>query len=118
MNKKFILITVLCIVTILVTGLFYAYATEDSQNAVYQMGDVNKDGLVNTDDAQEILAIYAENQTNGDGEDTYIKYGDLDKDGIVDATDASFLLKYIAVKTADASGEYGFEDFESEYINK
>lgn len=73
-------------------------------------GDINCDGIVNTEDTFMILKYYA--KENGGAGITFsdtdieniIKYGDLTADGKIDAADAAEIIS-IAVKTLDVNGD-------------
>ncbi len=60
--------------------------------SVYQMGDVNMDGIVSNADATEILNIIANNIQSSE-EVQYI--ADIDGDGTIEAGDAALLLRSI-----------------------
>lgn len=73
-------------------------------------GDINCDGIVNTEDTFMILKYYA--KENGGAGITFsdtdieniIRYGDLTTDGKIDAADAAEIIS-IAVKTLDVNGD-------------
>lgn len=64
-------------------------------------GDVNADGVINAEDATEILKYAAKNGTGGSGitqeeHDRFLTYGDVSGDGVVNANDATGILRYAA----------------------
>ncbi|MGN0676491.1 MAG: dockerin type I domain-containing protein [Ruminococcus sp.] len=73
-------------------------------------GDINCDGIVNTEDTFMILRYYAEESigasiTFSDTDiENIIRYGDLTADGKIDAADAAEIIS-IAVKTLDVNGD-------------
>ncbi len=78
----------------------YEYAVENGFSFVeiYDYGDVNGDGSVDSSDATNILKEYAALSTGGQsgfsGEQT--ARADIDKSGTVDSSDASRVLEYYA----------------------
>lgn len=56
-------------------------------------GDVNRDGVINANDALILLKVSAKILESSDD---YLKYGDLNQDGILDAEDALIILKISA----------------------
>ena len=63
----------------------------------YLLGDVTRDGIVDSSDASELLSLYAQMSTGGDpiSEDT-LKIADVNFDGMADSSDASLILEYYA----------------------
>ena len=94
---------------LLCTGtVFSSVSAEES----YLRGDVNKDGLVRTEDAVYILYYY--NGVVMDDESHYLEHfekhnvtidavlaSDINEDGVVDCDDAVFILKYYAISILD-----------------
>lgn len=79
-------------------------------NPDYNLGDPNKDGLVDAVDASYILALYASIST-GNAEPTEFEWNtcDVNKDGFIDAVDASNILAYYAyVSTGGSNSLEGF----------
>ncbi len=61
------------------------------------IGDINKDGVVDSSDASEILMLYAQVSTGGDDVSDETKaVADINDDGLVDSSDASLILEYYA----------------------
>lgn len=69
------------------------------------IGDVNDDGMVDSNDATAILAEYSSSSTGGERTftDKQMKAGDVNKDGFVDSGDASGVLMYYAFAQTDGS---------------
>ncbi len=63
----------------------------------YLLGDVNRDGTVDSNDASELLSMYAQMSTGGEpiSEET-LKIADVNFDGMADSSDASLILEYYA----------------------
>ena len=63
----------------------------------YLLGDVNRDGTVDSNDASELLSMYAQMSTGGEAisEET-LKIADVNFDGMADSSDASLILEYYA----------------------
>ena len=61
-------------------------------NKEYELGDVNKDGNITTDDVNLILSYY---NGNASLTDIQIKAADINKDGEVDTIDALKIQRYI-----------------------
>ncbi|HBB71542.1 MAG TPA: hypothetical protein DCZ71_02925, partial [Ruminococcus sp.] len=61
-------------------------------------GDVNSDGMVDSNDASMVLEEYSRLSTGGDGVfgDKEKSVGDVNGDGIIDSNDASAILEYYA----------------------
>lgn len=59
-------------------------------------GDLTGDGAVDSSDASEVLAVYANGATGGTVTDETKSIGDINKDGLVDSSDASLILEYYA----------------------
>lgn len=84
-------------------------------------GDVNGDGIVNSDDYFMVLEYYAKKETGRldeiSAEDTekILKYGDLTGDGEVDATDASQICE-ISAKTLDVNGDGKVDVYDALYV--
>jgi len=76
----------------------------------YLTGDVNCDGIINSEDAQLILEYYAKNNTGKlyemDSTDieNIVKYGDVNGDGEINASDAAQVY-VIEEKNADINGD-------------
>ena len=64
----------------------------------YQLGDVNKDGKINAQDATLILKYVAKKATLTDEQ---LLLADTDKDGKIKASDAVRILKYVAKKISE-----------------
>jgi len=82
---------------------FYSFAEE------HITGDINGDGIVNSDDFYLILQYYKESVTGNvildeNMRENAVKYGDMNGDGNIDAIDASFVCK-IAEETLDVNGD-------------
>lgn len=61
------------------------------------IGDINKDGAVDSSDASEVLMLYAQVSTGGgDISDEIKSVADINGDGLVDSSDASLILEYYA----------------------
>ena len=78
---------------------------------VSNLGDINDDGLVNSEDASIALEAYSKSSTGADHGLTDMEFeaGDIDKNGIINSTDASYILAYYA--HLSTSGTLCFEDF-------
>ena len=61
----------------------------------FLLGDVNKDGKIDSTDASAVLAEYAASQTGGELT-LYIDAADVNDDGLVNSSDASAILEYYA----------------------
>ena len=68
------------------------YIKEAPQSA----GDLTNDGIVDSSDASEVLAVYARVSTGGSADDNTKTVADINKDGLVDSSDASLILEYYA----------------------
>lgn len=83
----------------LVTGKF-------SLEPNYMLGDVDNDGIINSNDAAAILIASARKGASTRAaapseKDDYLKlYGDVDENGIVNASDSAVILQYSALKGA------------------
>lgn len=87
---------------------------------VYTHGDVNRDGLVNGEDAQAALELYVDTrvaklrnyQTKAE-----VFTGDVDGDGLVLVMDAQLLLRYDAEYTTKGPAEVGtLEEYVARYL--
>lgn len=84
-------------------------------------GDVNCDGIVNSDDCFMILEYYAKkemgklDEISADDIEKILKYGDLTGDGEVNSADASKICE-IAVKTLDVNGDGNVDVYDALYI--
>ena len=58
--------------------------------SVGKCGDINKDGIVNADDAADAIEIF---KTNAQTKEN-IAVGDINNDGKVDAEDAALIIEY------------------------
>ena len=115
-----ILIGIILILTILACAVKSNAETEEpgvlEENAQeeFLLGDINKDGVVNAQDAKIVLRIYAERSVEGGPQPTeeQERLGDVNQDGILDARDASFILTY-ATDTAviDGGNEMTIQEF-------
>lgn len=67
-------------------------------SAAYALGDVNGDGLIDSNDASEVLKQYINISTGNNitWSAAQVKAADVNNDGFVDSTDASDLLGYYA----------------------
>ena len=63
---------------------YYITLNNDMLENVKKYGDINGDGVINTDDANEFGIAYRQG----------FELGDVDFDGSVDASDASYVLEY------------------------
>lgn len=65
---------------------------------IYESGDVNKDGVVNSSDASLVLNGYANFSSGNDFgfDDQQMTLADVTGDGIIDSSDASWILEYYA----------------------
>jgi len=72
------------------------HSTEPAEGD-YLLGDVTRDGIVDSSDASELLSLYAQMSTGGEpiSEDT-LKIADVNFDGMADSSDASLILEYYA----------------------
>ena len=71
-----------------------SYLDSTFGKTVYELGDVNMDGVVNSYDAVLILR-YA---SDFDDDDFNLQYADIDKNGVVNSFDAVLLLQYVTSK--------------------
>lgn len=84
-------------------------------------GDINCDGIVNSDDCFMILEYYTKKETgkldeiSADDIEKILKYGDLNGDGEVNSADASQICE-IAVKTLDVNGDGKIDVYDALYI--
>lgn len=84
-------------------------------------GDINCDGIVNSDDCFMILEYYAKkemgklDEISADDIEKILKYGDLNGDGEVNSADASKICE-IAVKTLDVNGDGNIDVYDALYI--
>lgn len=84
-------------------------------------GDINCDGIVNSDDCFMILEYYTKKETgkldeiSADDIEKILKYGDLTGDGEVNSADASKICE-IAVKTLDVNGDGKIDIYDALYI--
>lgn len=84
-------------------------------------GDVNCDGIVNSDDCFMVLEYYAKkemgklDEISADDIEKILKYGDLTGDGEVNSADASKICE-IAVKTLDVNGDGNVDVYDALYI--
>lgn len=84
-------------------------------------GDINCDGIVNSDDCFMILEYYAKkemgklDEISADDIEKILKYGDLTGDGEIDATDASQICE-ISAKTLDVNGDGKVDVYDALYI--
>ena len=84
-------------------------------------GDINCDGIVNSDDCFMILEYYAKkemgklDEISADDIEKILKYGDLTGDGEVNSADASKICE-IAVKTLDVNGDGNVDVYDALYI--
>ncbi len=78
----------------------------------YLLGDVNNDGLIDSNDASLILAEYATTSTGGEKsfDDLTFKVADTNFDNLADSNDASNILSYYAY-AATASDPKTIEEF-------
>ena len=61
----------------------------------YSIGDVNKNGIVDSSDASEVLLAYADLSTGGGSISEELKaIADINKDDMIDSSDASLILEY------------------------
>jgi len=75
----------------------YAEANGIEFWAMRDFGDVNNDGLVDTDDAALILKTYANLMVSGgEAPEDYLIYGDIDGNGELNSDDAVAILKVYA----------------------
>ena len=85
-------------VSINVKGLVRANETMDvigdineyKNISVGKCGDINKDGIVNADDAADAIEIFKSNAQTKEN----IAVGDINNDGKVDAEDAALIIEY------------------------
>lgn len=84
-------------------------------------GDINCDGIVNSDDCFMVLEYYAKkemgklDEISADDIEKILKYGDLTGDGEVNSADASKICE-IAVKTLDVNGDGNVDVYDALYI--
>lgn len=78
----------------------------------YLLGDVNNDGLIDSNDASLVLAEYAATSTGGEKtfDDITFKVADTNFDNLADSNDASNILSYYAY-AATATESKTFEEF-------
>ncbi len=84
-------------------------------------GDINGDGIVNSDDFDLVLQYYTESVTGNvildeNMRENVLKYGDMNGDGNIDAVDASFVCD-IALKTLDVNGDGEINIDDAMYIH-
>ncbi|HBB72397.1 MAG TPA: hypothetical protein DCZ71_07295 [Ruminococcus sp.] len=82
----------------------------------FVLGDVNEDGLIDSGDASEILADYANVSTGGQSRfsEKQKKAADVNNDGVCDSGDASAILGYYAyVSTTSDTEKKSLEEFAS-----
>lgn len=95
---------------------------EDSEisnfSKVFQKGDVNNDGIIDTDDAKMALEIYSDcilakqrNETKGE-----IYRADVDKDNVVTIDDGITLLMFINEVSLDESKTLTLDAFLDSYL--
>ena len=72
-----------------------------------KLGDINGDSLIDSADASEVLAIYANASTGGTAEADKEKNtsADVNKDSLVDSNDASLILSYYAYVSTSSGDE-------------
>ena len=76
-----------------------------------KLGDINGDGMIDSNDASVVLEDYAKASTGGESEiDKTV--GDINSDGIVDSNDASIILAYYAA--VSTGKDIKLEDFLTE----
>ena len=94
--KKTAVIIPAAAAVLLTAGALSAAADEYAPTNIYSVGDVNGDGVVNSSDASEILAYYAQVSAGAETSLTpaQISNGDIDRNGALDAADASAVLSY------------------------
>ena len=86
-------------------------AEPDDPSGNSKLGDIDKDGFVDSTDASEILTVYAAIST-GDTDKIdpdLMKECDVNGDGSVDSSDASLILEYYAFTQTGGTGT--FEEF-------
>lgn len=79
----------------------------------YVLADANSDGIIDSNDATQILSAYAMLSTgNMSGlSDAHERAADVNLDGMIDSSDASLVLNYYAY--ASTGGDLSFEEFNS-----
>ena len=72
----------------------YKFVSLGQRPAEYQLGDVDRNGVINAVDASEVLSYYARISTKQEGGFTAIqkKAADTDENGLINAVDASCIL--------------------------
>ena len=75
------------------------------------LGDINGDGMIDSNDASVVLEDYAKASTGGES-DIDKTVGDINGDGIVDSNDASIILAYYAA--VSTGKDIKLEDFLTE----
>lgn len=84
-------------------------------------GDINCDGIVNSDDSFMVLDYYAKkmdgklDEISADDIEKILKYGDLNGDGEVNSADAVEMFE-IAIKTLDVNGDGNVDIYDALYI--
>lgn len=92
---------VLVIVAICVIKLKTKANNEEQSVVTYELGDINKNGVIDTEDVQRVLKIYSEYSSGYRPTEDELKYGDVDKNGSVDGSDATLILRCIAQRAYD-----------------
>ena len=70
----------------------------------YRLGDLNKDGYIDSVDASQALSLYSKivtNKTLTPEEEDQKTRADMNKDGYIDSTDASLILNYYTNKSTN-----------------
>lgn len=79
----------------------------------YSLGDVDKNGKIDSVDASLVLKYYAETSTNNKGSfnEKQIEVADVNGDSVIDSVDASKILAYYAYVSTAKSGIISMEKF-------
>ena len=107
-----ILIGIILILTILACALYSNAETQDQNNGEtaeeeFLLGDIDKDGVVTTQDAYRTLRLYASSSVENGEQPTEEekRLGDVNEDGILDGRDATAILTYVTKVAVSQNGE-------------
>ena len=73
-----------------VDGLEKEYTVNVTGDSNYLLGDINKDGKVNADDAADAIEIFKTNRVT----DEDLIRGDMDNNDAINAEDAALIIEY------------------------
>ena len=97
--------------------LLQGFSPKSADNS-YSLGDVNNDGVINSNDASIILAKYSSVSTSGGNtfSEDEAKAADVDWSGKIDSSDASYILRYYAYAST-TDNKMSMEDFMKSILN-